>query len=102
MDSPRPRPVEAVIDFGAMRMGHLLLSRANDLAEVCVFGLEGLVSKHRDRAYRGGRQKMGQNEEPETSGDAASRNPSNDPGPFHHHVPGPRRRMSAHHLTAAE
>jgi len=26
--------------------------------KVCEFGLEGLVSKHRDRPYRGGRQKF--------------------------------------------
>lgn len=43
MGSPPPRPfiVGAVIDFGAMRTEHLLLSRANDLAEMCEFGLEG-------------------------------------------------------------
>jgi hypothetical protein len=41
--------------------------------KACEFGLEGLVSKHRDRAYRAGIiAELGEGEEPETSGHATS------------------------------
>ena len=40
-----------VSDFEQVEIGPDLFRKA------CEFGLEGLVSKHRDRPYRGGRQK---------------------------------------------